>query len=80
MNYCSKCEWEYEEGECLCPAYRKFMEEGFTNAVPMAWKVDWWDGYPNNPGYCDHRDLPEFEGHSVKCKLCGMRFDPPLGV
>lgn len=72
MNYCHKCEFEYEE-ECLCPSFRKFMEIGETNAVPMAWKLEYWDGYPNAPKYCDHPFWEEIPmGDGVSCTGCGI--------
>lgn len=72
MCYCRKCDWDYEEGnECLCPFYRKFMEGGETNSVPMAWKLDYWDGYPNAVKYCDHSDEFVASGGTKHCKLCG---------
>jgi hypothetical protein len=73
MSYCEKCDWEYEEGECLCPGYKKFMEAGFTSNVPMAWKTDYWDGYPNAPEFCNHVDFEDYMDGSATCKLCGTK-------
>lgn len=73
MKYCRKCEWEYEDGtECLCRVYRKHMEAGKTNLVPMHWKFECWEGYLNNPQYCEHYAVnPRMDG-SYQCRLCGV--------
>jgi hypothetical protein len=76
MSYCDKCETDYaarEDEECMCPAYRRRMEDGRTDDVPMFWKLDNWDGYPNAPEYCDHHDYDESMDGSMKCKLCGLK-------
>src|SRR6476659_2215007 len=77
MSFCFKCESEYfEPGEpCMCRQYRRWMEEGYTNRVPLEWKLDNWDGYINAPDFCEHMDVDEWMDGSAKCKQCGFYLD-----
>jgi len=72
VKYCQKCDAEYEaDSECMCPTYRRRMENGRRADVPYRWKVDNWNGYFNDPGDCEHLKLGKASGDRVKCQECG---------
>ena len=78
MKFCEKCSIEYEPGDtCMCAIFNGWMQEGETNLVPMRWKLEYWDGYPNAVKYCDHSDADEWMDGSQKCKLCGLEIEAP---
>lgn len=44
MQYCKKCEMEFEaEDGCLCAVYRALRMRGHYTSVPPQWIVDWWE-------------------------------------
>lgn len=74
MQYCEKCDTEYEcEEECRCRQYRRWCESGQKNRVPREWKLDWGDGYVNDPEDCEHMDFDESMDGSRRCLECGLK-------
>jgi len=64
MEYCGKCEQEYErEDGCLCPIYRLMMKEGHYNSVPPQWIRDWWD----EGMYCGYCQSMYWPGSTCNC-------------
>ena len=64
MEYCNKCEQEYEaEDGCLCPVYRVLMREAHYGSVPPWWIVNEWD----EPLYCDDCDSSYMYGTPCHC-------------
>lgn len=42
--FCEACEYECgPESECMCPTYRKLMEEGQYDKVPIIWILNQWE-------------------------------------
>ena len=74
MSHCEKCEQEFDsETSCACRNYRRWMEQGYTEWVPMAWKVEYWDGYPHAPRYCPNHEFEDSPmGPSAVCSQCGL--------
>lgn len=72
MLYCERCDTEYEaEEQCMCATYIRRMEGGQKNRVPLAWKVDNWDGYFNDPWECEHVEFDEPIEGRARCLGCG---------
>lgn len=45
MQYCNKCDHEYEAGSvCLCVKYRRYMNRGLDILVPEWWIRENWYG------------------------------------
>lgn len=71
MPYCGRCRMVYlDDDTCMCPYFQQWCESSEKYRVPLAWKLDWWDGYVNDPWDCEHLNIRETRDGRM-CRDCG---------